>query len=194
MTLGPLALAIEFGKMLESFDLAYALGGSVASSLLGEPRTTIDVDFAVRLDHVGLERIIEATSAEFYVPVESARASIDALSSFNLISNASGLKIDLFVVGTELLDRRQLERRCLMLVRREPRAELWVTSAEDQILRKISWYRDGGEVSDRQWRDIVGLLRTQRSTLDFEDLRTAATLLGLDDLLSRAEYDLDRSH
>jgi hypothetical protein len=129
MTLGPLALAIEFGKLLESFDIAYALGGSVASSLLGEPRTTVDVDFAVKLDSVGLERIIEATSAEFYVPLDSARASIEALSSFNLISNTTGLKIDVFVVGDGLLDRRQLDRRqldrrCLMLVRREPRAEL----------------------------------------------------------------------
>jgi hypothetical protein len=191
MTLGPLALAIEFGKLLESFDIAYALGGSVASSLLGEPRTTVDVDFAVKLDSVGLERIIEATSAEFYVPLDSARASIEALSSFNLISNTTGLKIDVFVVGDGLLDRRQLDRRCLMLVRREPRAELWVTSAEDQILRKISWYRDDGEVSDRQWRDIVGLLRTQRGGLDFEDLRSASVELGLAGLLHRAETDLD---
>jgi hypothetical protein len=190
MTLGPLALAIEFGKLLESFDIAYALGGSVASSLLGEPRTTVDVDFAVRLDAVGLEQIIEATSADFYVPLDSARASIEALSSFNLISNSTGLKIDVFVVGNNLLDRRQLERRCLMLVRREPRAELWVTSVEDQILRKISWYRDGGEVSDRQWRDIVGLLRTQQTILDFDDLRNAAIELELADLLRRAETDL----
>jgi hypothetical protein len=190
MSLGPLALAIEFGKLLESFDIAYALGGSVASSLLGEPRTTVDVDFAVKLDAVGLERIIEATSAEFYVPLDSARASIEALSSFNLINTFTGLKVDVFVVGEGLLDRRQLERRCLMLVRREPRAELWVTSVEDQILRKISWYRDGGEVSDRQWRDIVGLLRTQQTILDFDDLRNAAIELELEDLLRRAETDL----
>lgn len=190
MTLGPLALAIEFGKLLESFDIAYALGGSVASSLLGEPRTTVDVDFAVKLDSAGLERIIEATSAEFYVPLDSARASIEALSSFNLISNMTGLKIDVFVVGNDLLARRQLERRCLMLVRREPRAELWVTSVEDQILRKLSWYRDGGEVSDRQWRDIVGLLRTQRDCLDLPDLRSASVELGLAELLHRAETDL----
>ena len=190
MSSGPLALAIEFGKLLESFNIAYALGGSVASSLLGEPRTTVDVDFAVRLDAVGLERIVEATSAEFYVPLDSARASIEALSSFNLISNSTGLKIDVFVVGNNLLDRRQLERRCLMLVRREPRAELWVTSVEDQILRKLSWYRDGGEVPDRQWRDIVGLLRTQQTILDFDDLRNAAIELELADLLRRAETDL----
>ncbi len=190
MSSGPLALAIEFGKLLESFNIAYALGGSVASSLLGEPRTTVDVDFAVRLDAVGLERIVEATSAEFYVPLDSARASIEALSSFNLISNSTGLKIDIFVVGNNLLDRRQLERRCLMLVRREPRAELWVTSVEDQILRKLSWYRDGGEVPDRQWRDIVGLLRTQQTILDFDDLRNAAIELELADLLRRAETDL----
>jgi hypothetical protein len=189
MTVGPLALAIEFGAVLEGLGIRYALGGSVASSLLGEPRTTVDVDFAVKLDANALEQILDLVGTEFYVPVESAYAAISTLSSFNLIHKASGLKIDVFVVGGDSLDGRQLDRRTRMLVRRDPRAELWVTSAEDQILRKIAWYRDGGEVSDRQWRDIVGLLRTQRTNLDFEDLRSAAGEFGLAELLHRATND-----
>lgn len=94
------------------------LGGIVGA--IGGAIFDLDVIKSVKLDPVGLERIIEATSAVFYVPLDSARASIEALSSFNLISNTTGLKIDVFVVGDSLLDRRQLERRCLMLVRREP--------------------------------------------------------------------------
>lgn len=189
MTVGPLGLAIEFGALLEGLGIRYALGGSVASSLLGEPRTTVDVDFAVKLDAKELEQILNLIGTEFHVPIESARAAVEARTSFNLINKATGIKIDIFVVGGDSLDRRQLGRRKSMLVRRDPRAELWVTSAEDQILRKIAWYRDGGEVSDRQWRDIVGLLRTQRSNLDFDDLRSAATEFGLEALLQRAMND-----
>lgn len=189
MTVGPLGLAIEFGALLEGLGIRYALGGSVASSLLGEPRTTVDVDFAVKLDAKELEQILNLIGTEFHVPIESARAAVEARTSFNLINKATGIKIDIFVVGGDSLDRRQLDRRKSMLVRRDPRAELWVTSAEDQILRKIAWYRDGGEVSDRQWRDIVGLLRTQRSNLDFDDLRSAATEFGLEALLQRAMND-----
>jgi hypothetical protein len=189
MTVGPLALAIEFAALLEQLGLEYALGGSVASSFLGEPRTTIDVDFAVRLDAGDLGKIVDALHAEFYIPIESANRALAEFSSFNLISQATGLKIDVFAVGSELLDRRQIERRVRMVVRRSPRAEMWVTSAEDQVLRKLSWDRDGGEVSDRQWRDIVALIRTQRNHLDFADLEQAADQLQIRPLLERARVD-----
>jgi hypothetical protein len=186
MTAAPLAVAIEFASLLEQLRIEYALGGSVASSLLGEPRTTLDVDFAVRLDFAGLDGIIDALHAEFYIPLDAAKAALVDCSSFNLISHATGLKIDVFAVGDELLDRRQIDRRVRMQVRRSPRAEIWVTSAEDQVLRKLRWYQDGGEVSDRQWRDVVALVRTQRNHLDFADLEQAADQLQIRELLERA--------
>jgi hypothetical protein len=92
-------------------------------------------------------------------------------------------------LGNGVLDRRQIDRRVRMLVRRSPKAELWVTSAEDQVLRKLSWYRDGGEVSDRQWRDIIAILRVQQKHLDFEDLQATARRLSIADLLERAVHD-----
>jgi hypothetical protein len=110
---------------------------------------------------------------------------VAALDSFNLIHN-SGLKIDLFVTGNETLDIQQLARRLRIVARREPLAELWVTSPEDQILRKLDWFRQGGEVSDRQWRDILGLINTQREYLDLGYLTSTAALVGLEQLLSRA--------
>jgi hypothetical protein len=189
MTVDPLALAIEFAELLERLGIEYALGGSVASALFGEPRSTIDVDFALRLNKAGLDGIVDALHADFYIPIESANAAILDQSSFNLISHGTGLKIDVFAIGNGLLDRRQIERRVRLLVRRNPRAEMWVTSAEDQVLRKLSWYRDGGEVSDRQWRDIVAILRIQQKNLDFDDLGATAHQLNIADLLRRAILD-----
>jgi hypothetical protein len=185
VTNGPIALAIDFGALLDHLGITYALGGSVGATFFGEPRTTIDVDFAVRLSASELEVLLQHTEAEFYVPTDSARRAVAALDSFNLIHN-SGLKIDLFVTGTEILDTQQLARRLRIVARREPFAELWVTSPEDQILRKLDWFRQGGEVSDRQWRDILGLINTQRQYLDFEYLTFTSGLVGLDQLLTRA--------
>ena len=95
-------------------------------------------------------------------------------------------KVDLFVLGDGVLDRRQLEGRVRVVVTDDPPRELWIGSAEDQVLRKLSWYRSGGEVSDRQWRDVVGILAVQGSRLDAEQLRAVAEVLGLSDLLERA--------
>ena len=96
------------------------------------------------------------------------------------------MKVDVFVLGASELDRRQIERRWRVEIRRDPSAFLWVTAPEDSVLRKLEWFALGGESSQRQWRDIVGLLRVQSEDLDWDDLRHAAASLGLDVLLEGA--------
>jgi hypothetical protein len=66
-----------------------------------------------------------------------------------------------------------------------------VKAPEDTILRKLLWFREGGEVSDRQWRDILGVLRAQRDNLDLAYLRDWAVYLTLTDLLDRANAEVE---
>jgi len=61
-----------------------------------------------------------------------------------------------------------------------------VTSPEDQVLRKLEWYRRGDAVSDRQWRDVVGILGNRAGDLDLEYMTNTAEEIGLDDLLTDA--------
>ncbi len=68
----------------------------------------------------------------------------------------------------------------------EPQVEVSVASAEDTLLAKLEWYRMGGEVSERQWRDVLGALKVQAGALDLEYLHRWASELGVDDLLERA--------
>ena len=58
--------------------------------------------------------------------------------------------------------------------------------AEDVILLKLDWYRAGGEVSERQWGDVLGVLRVAAGDLDRVYLSQWATQLGLSTLLDRA--------
>lgn len=64
--------------------------------------------------------------------------------------------------------------------------EVMVKSPEDTVLRKLEWYRRGGEMSDRQWTDILGIIRSQGDRLDREYLRHWSLALGVADLLRRA--------
>jgi hypothetical protein len=186
---GPIDLLIELAALLERLEIPYALGGSLASSLLGEPRTTVDIDLAVQLRAEAIAALVRELGSSFYVDEEAALDAVRRNASFNAVHLESVQKVDFFVLGDTLLDRRQVERRCRIVVSEDPRRELWVTSAEDQVLRKLDWYRAGDGISDRQWRDVVGILAVQADRLDWADLRTTAAELQLGDLLTRAIRD-----
>jgi hypothetical protein len=185
MTKGPLELVGEVAAILDTLGIPYALGGSLASSLIGEPRSTVDVDIAVVLDGPSASALLERVAASFYVPRSAARAAVEAHTSFNLVDTAHALKVDVFVLSDGLLDRRQIERRMSVTIAGLDRP-ISVTSPEDQVLRKLDWYRSGAEASDRQWRDVLGILRVAGDRLDLEDLRTTAAAVGLDALLEQA--------
>jgi hypothetical protein len=182
---GPLAEVQRIRAMLDGLEIPYVIGGSVASSMFGEPRSTLDIDVALDVAAGQREALLEALTIAFYVPIQAARRALDMHESFNVLDETTGFKIDLFILGDGLLDRLQIERRVAVAL---PGSEepVWVTSPADQILRKITWWRDGGRASDRQWRDICGLLSVSHREVDFDGLRAIATDLGIIDDLERA--------
>lgn len=171
--------------MLDELGIEWVLGGSLASSIFGEPRSTVDVDVAIRIDSASADGLVQRAKIDFYVPEESARDAVRAHGAFNLLDTEHGLKVDLFVLGDGLLDRNQMERRVRVGVAGTD-DQIWVTAPEDQVLRKLDWYRLTDMKSDRQWRDVVGLLAVQGDAIDLEYLGTTAHQTGLEDLLARA--------
>ena len=114
------------------------------------------------------------------------RDAIDQRRSLNIFDMRSALKIDIFVAGFDSWDREQLKRARSGRITRQDPDEVALPTPEDTVLAKLSWYRKGGEVSDRQWADILGVLRVQAGRLDLEYLRRWATNIGVSDLLERA--------
>jgi hypothetical protein len=94
--------------------------------------------------------------------------------------------VDIFIPKQRAFDRMQLERRVATLITVEPEKTIYVTSPEDIILSKLEWYRTGDEISDRQWRDILGVLKTQAGQLDLGYMRRWAKSLKVEDLLKKA--------
>lgn len=172
--------------VFEKLGVRYAVGGSLSSSLHGVMRSTLDVDIVadMRLEHI--QPLVAALSPEFYADVEMMRVAIERHSSFNLIHYETSFKVDVFIPKPRPFDQMQLERRASAIITTDPERSLYVTSPEDVILSKLEWYRMGGEVSDRQWRDILGVLKTKTGGIDLDYLRHWAKQLKVNDLLDRA--------
>lgn len=173
-------------QTLERIGISYAVGGSLASSVHGVMRSTLDVDIVagMRLEHI--QPLVAALSQEFYADDEMMRDAIEHHSSFNLIHYETAFKVDIFIRKLRAFDQMQLERRRLSVIATDPEQSVYVVSPEDIILAKLEWYRMGGEVSDRQWRDVLGVLKTRAGELDLDYLRKWAQELKVTDLLERA--------
>lgn len=131
--MSPLNHVVAVGRHLDSVGVPWVLGGSLARSIVGEPRTTVDVDIAVPRSEADLGRLVSLLEPDYYVSLDMVRDAVERGSSFNLLHHETGMNIDLFTLGDDILDRRQLERR--MLIHLDSGDDIWVGSAADQILR-----------------------------------------------------------
>ena len=179
-----LRVVARVADVLTALGVRFHLGGSFASAVHGIPRQTHDVDLVVELTPAQAGQLVERLAAEFYGDEDAARRAVERHGSFNLVDLGSGMKVDLFQCGPGAFDRSELERA--QAIDLGGGWMLPVKSVEDTILRKLDWYRRGIEASERQWSDVVGIVRIQRDRLDHGYLDRWAAVLGVADLLARA--------
>jgi len=173
--------------VLRDLGVPYFVGGSVASSLYGMPRSTLDVDLVTELHDEHIASLVARLGADYYLSEDAMREAVRTRSSFNLIHLATMLKIDVFVEKARPFDQevfRHLQDEPVDLT--DTGVTLPLPAPEDIILAKLEWYRLGNEISERQWSDILGIVKVQAITLDLEYLRHWADELGVRDLLERA--------
>jgi len=166
--------------------IPYLVAGSLASTIYGMVHTTQDSDLvaAMRPEHVGL--FVHALEGEFYLDEDMITDAVAQHTSFNIIHRTSMFKVDVFIPQMRPFVKEQLSRARRQILATEPQAEAMVATAEDTLLAKLDWYRMGGEVSERQWRDVLGILEVQAGSLDLDYLRKWAKQLRVGDLLERA--------
>jgi hypothetical protein len=182
----PIAVTLTVLDALDALDVPYAIGGSLASAVHGVIRATLDADLVpeLRLEHV--EPLIRRLVPAFYADRETMRQAVQQHSSFNLIDLDTMFKVDVFVARSHPFDRSQLARRQLHRLSEDPPRYAYVSSAEDTVLAKLEWYRMAGETSDRQWQDVLGVLKVQAGRLDRGYLLRMASQLRVAGLLHRA--------
>ena len=191
----PIGVAVSLASVLEQLGIPYLIGGSLASSVHGEPRSTNDIDVVADLREEHVARFLDALGDAYYVNEEAVRHALRAAQlrttgdSFNVIHRSGAIKVDVFIAGTDPFEAERLRLRQRVQVSSKPDTYLFIDTAEHSLLRKLEWYRRGGEVSDRQWRDVLAIARVQGGRLDHTRLVVWADRLGVADLLARALVD-----
>jgi len=186
----PVLVVAKLARVFDALGIRYVVGGSLASSIYGIPRATQDVDLVadIRLSHV--DAIVSALQGEFYVDADMIRDAINRRASFNVIHLATMFKADVFIFQGDSWSREEMARaRTEQLDLAEGKATIRFASPEDTLLHKMIWYKLGNQISDRQWGDILGVLKVQGEALDQEYLEHWAPLLDVLDLLLRARKE-----
>lgn len=180
----------EVLNVLEHLDVPYYVGGSLASMTHGVVRLTQDADIVVadlREEHaVVLE---EQLREHFYVDADMILDAVRDRSSFNLIHLDTMFKVDVFVRERSHFIRSVFQRRQPLPMSPSGVRTAFFASPEDIVLLKLVWYREGGEVSERQWSDVLGVLKVHTGSLDFGYLHQWALKLHVADLLDRASRE-----
>jgi hypothetical protein len=104
--------------------------------------------------------------------------------SFNVIHFDSIFKVDVYIPDAEF-GQQQLKRRRPEILLPDSTQTTDISTPEDTILAKLSWYRRGGEASPRQLSDVAGIIKVQGQRLDMPYLYEWADKLNVRDLLER---------
>jgi hypothetical protein len=178
--------------IIHAFDglgVPYQIGGSLASSAWGLPRSTQDADLVADLQLQHVDPFAAQLLDSYYIDASMIRDAIVRQSSFNLLHLATMLKVDVFIPKRSAFDEAAFQRARPQWLDEPQTEQALFTSPEDIILHKLVWYRSGGEVSERQWLDVLGVLKVQAEDLDAIYLRKWAARLGVTDLLARTWQD-----
>ena len=192
LTMNPLAGTLKsLASALDRLGIAYVIGGSLASSVRGLVRMTYDIDIVAVISALQAERFARELGPDWYADTDQMRDAIAARRAFNVIHISLGNKVDIFP-ATEDFHLCQLQRatRVALAFLDDP-TQYPIATAEDILLAKLQWYKAGGEVSERQWTDIMGILATNPA-LDLVYARSWAARLRVEDLLARALADAAR--
>ena len=182
----PLDVIKQVADIFASQGIRYLVSGSIASSFYGIPRATRDADIVAEIGSWQVVPLVKALKAEFYVDADLVADAVLHKSSFNIFYMATMFKVDVFVLKETQVFQLEMDRRKEYQIPEQKHISLYMATAEDIIIQKLLWYRLGGEVSDNQWSDVLGVLKVQKEMLDYKYLKQVAQDQDLLPLLRRA--------
>jgi hypothetical protein len=149
----------------------------------------MDIDLIADIQRKHVPLLVNMLESSCYIDQDMILEAIQRQASFNLIHLESMLKIDVFILKMGNYDQEAFQRRRKNIIGEDHDLELYLASPEDIILSKLDWYRLGGGISERQWTDVMGVLKVQKGHLDMAYLKHWAEELGLAELFTQVCRD-----
>ena len=182
----PTEVVIEVAHVLEELHIPYVVVGSFASSARGVRRATVDADIVAQITADHVERIVNRLSSrDFYIDDQAIRRAIASERAFNAIHRESMFKVDVYVSRDDFT-RKEMERKLAEKILPNSDTIVYIATAEDTVVAKLARFRKGGEVSERQWADVLGVLKVKKDQLDHRYIEEWSDRLGVRDLLDKA--------
>ncbi len=182
--------------LVEAFDklgIVYYIGGSASSSLHGMARQTQDVYLIADIEPNQIRPLAQVLQNDYYLDEQAWKDAIQRSLPYNVIHLNTMRKVDLIPLQRRAFTREEA-RRAQIQVLEAGTHPMRVASAEDAILTKLEWFEMGGRSSERQWNDILGIVRRQGTALDLSYLAQWADALGVRDQLKRALVEAGVKH
>ncbi len=176
----PLELAAQLHGIFARLNIPYYVTGGAAAITYGEPRTTGDVDIVLGIPQTHLRELVQALEAEGFYVAGADDAGPGRCLSITHIESAA--RADLIISGDMDYERLRFARSRLMSI--PGFGDIIFSSPEDVILSKLQWGKR--HQSEKQWRDVLAVMKVQGTSLDFAYLWQWAPELGVADDLSRA--------
>jgi hypothetical protein len=194
----PTAIASLLAQILNAANIPYYITGGVAAIAHGEPRATIDLDVVILLDLADLPTLAANFEAQGFYVAGLADVMAGSLRCLNITHLETIENVDLMISGREEYDLIKFVGVASPLANRSRlytlpgSGEVAIASPEDVIISKLVWRRNSQ--SDKQWRDILGILKVQQEKLDFGYLREWVERFGLEEDWRRAKVEAGVSH
>lgn len=179
------AALMPVAAAFDRLGVRHYVGGSVASTMHGAIRSTMDVDVVCDLRADQVDAFLAAFDGDFYVSEAAVWQAVERRSCFNLIHLPTVYKVDVFVSRGRPFDVAAMERAVPLLLAAGQNTTVPVATAEDSIVAKLEWFRLGDESSERQWHDVSRLLALHGGALDVAHMQRMAESVGVADLLDR---------